>query len=124
MDTKHTPGPWQFVISGTCSAAWPHICAAENDVDNSIAELPPSHLERDHKKSVTFLEDRSHFKPSPNYDQVVANARLISAAPELLEALEKALIALNLYADYGWSDRMRIRSEAKAAIAKATGAAA
>lgn len=44
---------------------------------------------------------------------MLANARLIAAAPELLEALQKAVRYGGLFPD--------LQAEAKAAIAKATG---
>jgi hypothetical protein len=52
-------------------------------------------------------------------DEVQANARLIAAAPELLEAL-KAL-ALLVEADYGGFDCLEQWRQAVAAIAKAEG---
>ncbi len=56
-------------------------------------------------------------------EEVIANARLISTAPDLLAALSKAIDALYLYRAYGWADRGGVIHAAEAAIAKATGSA-
>lgn len=52
-------------------------------------------------------------------------AFLVAAAPDLLEALQAAIPALEYSEDgeSGWNERRRIRERAQAAIAKATGAA-
>ncbi|EPF9793848.1 TPA: hypothetical protein N1977_003046 [Pseudomonas aeruginosa 7D9A] len=47
-------------------------------------------------------------------------ARLIDAAPELLEALEKAVEPLEMYKCYGWPDYDGVIRKIKSAIAKAT----
>ena len=51
-----------------------------------------------------------------DWDQVFANARLIAAAPELLEALEKMYRVCNIS-----SDESPHRAKARAAILKARG---
>jgi len=93
MDTKHTPGPWrigakfQSVVSDG-PTGW--------DDDGSVAAYG-GHMVCESAK----LE---------------ANARLIAAAPDLLDALENLTIAVGM----GW-DLEGVCEVARAAIAKATG---
>jgi hypothetical protein len=56
--TKHTPGPWQIYSSPT------QICITANNNKESVAQIPEKH---------------------PN---AIVNAKLISEAPEMLDALE------------------------------------
>jgi hypothetical protein len=65
----------------------------------------------------------NHTKP---WDQGEANARLISSAPELLEALKACLCELDLLGEMFPSEthRKEARHKARAAIAKAEGGAA
>ncbi len=63
MDTKHTPGPWTVVDDGSYSS-----CLAE--VGNLIVSA------------------RHEVHDRLNDDVNEANARLVAAAPELLEALQ------------------------------------
>ncbi|MDE1997972.1 MAG: hypothetical protein KGI52_03480 [Burkholderiales bacterium] len=99
-EQKHTPGPW--VVDE------PHQVFA-----SSIGEYV----------AITQIEDH---RPIPS-EQVEANACLIAAAPELLDAAENALntlIACCVSAG-GVDDRKAIleaQQMLRAAIAKATGA--
>ena len=86
----HTPGPW--VRDRYCPASgWVDI-----RIESDPFALPIA---------------------STRYENTEANARLIAAAPELLEALRGALSYLSLY---GPSAQPALLS-ARAAIAKATG---
>ena len=89
--SKHTPGPWGPISEeyGNC----------ERDI-----EYPD---DRDHCLAVVQCGDP---------DELLANARLIAAAPELLAALEHVLDRATMP---GF-----LRDKVKAAIAKATGATA
>lgn len=71
MKTKHTPGPWVVGTNG-----------------------PNDHFIRD--AGLSMIVDKINFPMS----QSTANARLIAAAPELLEALEAVL---SLYKSTGMS---------------------
>ena len=105
MNTKHTQGPWKLVGSTTVS-----------DADQSVGIANVS----------TY---------SIGEDEAAANARLIAAAPELLEALkdyESALIRRIIRKDGSVTLEMDFRDiesanraafAARAAIAKATGGA-
>ncbi len=87
--SKHTPGPWDVESDGTSVAMANQVCVVA---------------------------------PSPDWadnDTTKANARLIAAAPELLEAL--SIVSRWLPAgDIARPDQIAIRDTVRAAIAKAT----
>lgn len=98
----HTPGPWSIVIDGTCSAAWPYIVPVffdgVFDPDDAVAELPSCYVERTKRNGrridgmpASYLEAPKRFKKKPCHDEVMANAHLIAAAPDLLAAAKKVL---------------------------------
>ena len=95
---KHTPGPW--FASGRYIGTVNHmsyIGECRNAADNWSDDCPAS-----------------------------ANARLIAAAPELLEALKEAQLALAMCqprTDNGAKCQREAMENARDAIAKATGAA-
>ena len=101
----HTPGPWAFetlrTSCGVCHkiGPWPHKWRAGTEMSACIYDDYPS--------------------PPEGTDTMLANARLISAAPELLYALENLLAVKN-----GEGGTMFDSDEiARAAIAKARGEA-
>jgi len=104
MTSKHTPGPWDTDRNNvhTGQIATIHHCLNNDWVEVWSENWPIDEAEQE------------------------ANARLIAAAPELLEALIKAE---QMFRDIGFiaeADRLRpgsLGSEIRAAIAKATGAA-
>lgn len=108
MKDSHTPGPWR-VLPEEAGVPYIRIRGTRLGLRFKIANVPaPSYKGAEHIEA----------------EETQANASLIAAAPELLEALQ--LIAatdlqyVNPYA-IGW---MRpIVESARAAIAKATGAA-
>jgi hypothetical protein len=88
MSTQHTPGPWTFYRRSSC------------DRGDSYGVRAPA----------------PHHWVIPTLNINPADARLIAAAPDLLEALKDALCALECCGkDY------LAASKAQAAIAKATG---
>lgn len=93
MTSKHTPGPWETDRNNvhTGQIATIHHCLNNDWVEVWSENWPIDEAEQE------------------------ANARLIAAAPELLEALHRLVDATDPETT-GWS-------EAVAAIAKATGAA-
>lgn len=108
--SKHTPGPWVIATSNS----WRRIVSQRGDVVCGPCNQPDGHPD------LTF----------PNGGAEGPDARLIAAAPELLEALVKARAALEIaLAKYGnvgshdtdWGKWDVAESEARAAIAKATG---
>jgi hypothetical protein len=92
--TKHTPGPWEF--DDKHSSGFPLLClyAADN---------------------------RNPFHGSRSDDEQNANARLIAAAPELLEALRAITDQLERIGDTRYDKDGQYIDAARAAIAKATG---
>lgn len=68
MKAKHTPGPWTLTADG---AGWYIECSPERG--HSVAYIRAEIGEED---------------PDTSDDEKEANARLIAAAPELLEALQ------------------------------------
>ena len=93
---KHTPGPWK-VYSPEITSGWGICVGANNDI---LFQL----------------------KGRGNKEKKIANAQLIAAAPDLLEALQEALD--------DWDDthfnnefpyRIAWEDKARAAIAKALG---
>lgn len=99
MKTSHTPGPW----------------LREN---NTVYSL----MHYGWRKGTELFKNRFHTyvqadKECPD-DEHEANVLLIAAAPELLEALESALDALENEGVTFWSDT---QDKARDAIAKATG---
>lgn len=105
MGTQHTPGPWNISGVRDGGGLWLHIGAAGSPM--VLASMNEVHADTE------------------------ANARLIAAAPELLEALTDPDLSEAIYA---WSNEKNIGSEEydrrsvkvekmHAAIARATGAA-
>jgi hypothetical protein len=94
MTHTHTPGEWEI------------LRADRSEYNESIAKDMAGCLANGEKVLAYF--------PTAS---AMANARLISAAPDLLAALE-GLLSDNYLADPINADRM---AEARAAVAKATG---
>lgn len=102
MSEKHTPGPWQWIVdrwNGGYSAL-----AASNGGD----VLRPLHKNDGDSGAAWFEGDESLRE---------ANARLIAAAPDLLDACKDALALLE---DVDAADGC-IGDALRAAIARATG---
>lgn len=107
---NHTPGPWQAV-----------------EVDEGIFHIDTATGSRTQIGDVATVYDAAF----PN--EYKANAALIAAAPELLEALENARIALTFYANWmrkhcpagnnssEYPFGLDAERQARAAIAKAKG---
>src|SRR5690606_19127575 len=103
-ETKHTPGPWTPMKRQPASRADNGLCALAQVWGGWIVVVP------------SRMVDRS------GYD-AEANARLIAAAPELLEALEKLLTAVDKACGTAipQGSFVAARKAARDAIAKATG---
>ena len=117
MKAQHTPGPWRIVETThpVMISTW-HIAIGQKE----ISLFPYKYHFADEAKTCGgYVADA----------EMHANARLIAAAPELLEALiaaEKKLLALEHMVG-GGDGEICIETEilmARAAIAKATGSGA
>jgi hypothetical protein len=99
MSTKHTPGPWLYITGDE----WSHSVVTEE------GELPSGDMGYWTVASINKNREPQH----------KANARLIAAAPELLEALRTLKMAIVAGPpEYDSADWIEM---ADAAIAKATG---
>jgi hypothetical protein len=106
---KHTPGPWEARLI-------PNSLGESNNHWEINGDSP--HVRGKHQQ---ICEMNGPWEPS-NYK---ANARLIAAAPDLLEALDGVLVAATRIGrgdvgDVGFAVET-IRQKAAQAIAKATG---
>ena len=109
MGDKHTPGPWHH-----------------HNGEQVHADYINAHGNRHHHIVATVaahLEGKEHPAGIPFEFNAEANARLIAAAPDLLEALERIMHYAHLGAsvsDVDTSEQPQF-VRAKAAIAKARG---
>ncbi len=107
MSSKHTPGPWRLdetFVDGQWGNPSHWVCEIVGP-DNSriVADIPEYR---------TYEEDAAELE---------ANARLIAAAPELLEALEYAQAWITEVGERKGLPNGRTLQTIEAAIAKATG---
>ena len=114
MQTKHTPGPWRLTESGDA------IVSA--DGGTLIVETGQDYWKNLEAAAAGASSDIA----KRHLPQVRANARLIAAAPELLEALVAILETADL--SFGEGEQAAkvgnaVISQARAAIAKAEGKA-
>jgi hypothetical protein len=121
MSARHTPGPW--VVNDFCT---------ENDADTAVWTSHDPHTAKSicecHFNTVREIQRGEH---GCHQLEAEANARLIAAAPDLLEALRNLVFT----AQKMWDDAKPLKDtalvtvthpmleEARAAIVKATGAA-
>lgn len=108
---KGTPGPWEVVEnpdSGGGDTAISNSASIYSDDETYVADVYRGYVG---SEIVT-------------HDQQLANARLIAAAPELLEALRGMMAEYEaLHAEHDLGE-CQATVDARAAIAKATGGAA
>lgn len=101
-EAKHTPGPWTIGTSAGYNAS--HVYSGEDGVCTVYGIFS-------HQSVQQVVDD-------PRCAEGMANARLIAAAPDMLEALHKAEGWLA-----EWASAEPYIGEIRAVIAKATGAA-
>jgi len=107
--TSHTPGPWTLNGEIRRIGGTEHYCA-------DICGTNDGGFWRG---SVAYIQTADHLKRGMRIDEGKANARLIAAAPDMLEALRQMVV--NSEGD--GKEYRDCHKKALAAIAKATGAA-
>lgn len=117
-DQAHTPGRWLAAAKPSSIVGWPVVVAPAGTVICDVALGPRP-------------ADCSDERWAEHYGQVEANARLIAAAPELLEAVVLAEDIIDDFLGHLSPDEQIAASEdpkasnalkaLRAAIAKATG---
>lgn len=113
MTAQHTPGPWRFYDPDSERRAW-------GTPDKRIMVLHPDG-ERLIAQCNTGITNNTGTIPR---EEIKANARLIAAAPDLLEALhglmERAAKDAEQYAPEGYEPIWAFIADAQEAIHKAT----
>ena len=104
MTKQHTPGPWEVRIPFSTAARFPAYIVSSEPNERFIAAMYGSGGDYDKRL------------------EAAQNARLIAAAPDLLEALQALTHSLD-YADLLHDDQRKAFKHARAAVAKAGGAA-
>lgn len=130
MSAKHTPGPWLIdaddLLQDADSVFSIGVWSGEGDARTMVANITAFGLHSEHFDGVEYVTTAP--AEQSEMDTATANARLIAAAPELLEALQGldeayCRAGATLTSNERTEDRKRLIA-ARAAIAKATGAAA
>lgn len=103
---KHTPGPWFADEKGNI---WRRNPAELYENGGTVAGDKP----------IAVVNKGWYGEGSIGYP-IEANARRIAAAPELMEALERLLVRMNLKETLDIGDHIAIKG-ARAALAKARG---
>lgn len=107
-ERKHTPGPWAVHHNPDWNQ-W----SVRSANPSGLADAPIYYELADRIGGHVLGESFD------DYSEVEANARLIAAAPELLEALEQFVAWVDAPCESAFSDSQL--ASARAAIAKATG---
>ena len=107
-ESKHTPGPWSYDIHG--------VITGGTHLATSVCVTSQHKWERAEGLG-TWLEDQHRREL---VSECRANARLIAAAPELLEAL-KMVVRHGSAVQHSDQLMFEVLSAARAAIAKAEG---
>jgi hypothetical protein len=123
--SKHTPGPWSAHICGTIDGGPSELghetdCSNKGFIAHTVCFGAGDVLLGEVSAYRHEVSDDSGYPRVKDFEENIANARLICAAPDMLAALEQ-LARLGNGERYGNSDGNMI---ARAAIAKATGEAA
>ena len=120
MSTQHTKGPWQVTMhrinGSTTYSIFEHV-------ETSIAVNPRDYWPKGYEPP---KDEYGYFQPDENMDcekHRIDTARLIAAAPDLLEALQDLFDAdmEHVLMGDGKDDQIEAIAKARAAIAKATG---
>ena len=112
---KHTPGPWYVAADPHPKATHPEARKFAHNLHRFVATGPELDDEGTHAVVCSMMDG----------PEQVANAALISAAPDLLAAAETALADIKQTANFDTGDSQTLATVAalEAAIAKAKGEA-
>jgi hypothetical protein len=116
-DLKHTPGPWEV------HNATDVFIAGDYEGKNYVCSTDPDNKPLTGRPGWSFPNGRKELEADPDsnthipFDEAKANAKLIAAAPELLEALQRFISYSERFSDGFESSMVK---QAKAAIKKAT----
>ena len=114
-ESKHTPGPWEYVPSTEHHG--PYVTTGADMTYGDIADCYVMS-----KPAEWSTRNGGDSKPIPHqHERADANARLIAAAPDLLEAATAALGMLTGNLDGDWDSDVDPVVMLRAAISKATG---
>ena len=115
MNTNHTPAPWKVIDREVMEdgSVYPiHITGGVTDLGICLMESPAA---------ADAYVNNPAWKALGKSDMSVANARLIAAAPELLEALKQMIVIYQGKKQGIWGEQTEAMQNARAVIAKATG---
>lgn len=104
--TKHTPGPWRASLKSKDSVR----IETDDNFNGYVATVGADDTEERNGTIYEFVSKTGR-----------ANARLIAAAPELLEALKIVVTQLGEYKDGDGAAKYHALNIARAAITKAEG---
>ncbi len=108
------PTTWRLVINSTCSGAWFEI--TEDCIDPDTKEEWENEIARtgtvlvfDYEKygkeiAATYKDGPQYWKATEHYEERLANAKLIAAAPDLLDVLTKLAYRYQSEVFDGWED--------------------
>ncbi len=123
VKAQHTPGPWFFHVDPRLGLRHVFTAYAGNPKTGPLKQLAAFEVYAHERRN------QNDDKTIAALDEAEANARLIAAAPELLEALNWAILTLDAMAgvakagkvaELGIGHFQRV-TKARAAIAKAEG---
>ena len=105
--SKHTPGPWEYLTETTYAGDYPYSVGHKVKIGNEILTI-----------------SCHGYGADKFFEEAAANARLIAAAPELLEACKDALAFVEELDRRGIAQEWSGEGALKAAIEKAEGVGA
>lgn len=115
-DVKHTPGPWRLEVNEKSSSI--SILGKHGDAGRCRASDGHGHIVI--VDCADAMSDDTMF--APMLDEQCANARLIAAAPEMLEAALESIRQLDvIIADGIQTDWQAWRDDLASVVAKASG---
>ncbi len=138
--SKHTPGPWSAHINGSINGNDPALghetdCSEQGFVAHTVCFGVGDVLLGEVSAYKFSVDDDGGYRRVADFEENIANARLIASAPELLnmvqmianigqyrDLVDKMAMCLRAHERAGFEKMFR--EDAAALIAKATGGAA